>query len=154
MKTLSSITFIVAVLACAMVYSQELPPKHRGMHPRLQKDGKVVDENGKQLGYITKDGKVCDVTGKTIGIIAKTGEVSTVSGKGIGMMQKDGSFKSKKGYVVTSGGDGTLLAAGKVVGHVDQAYKYKDHACAIHCFFDEQYPEKEEVDSLINQEPK
>jgi hypothetical protein len=150
MKTLSSIILIVVVVSFA--YGQELPPKHRGMHPRIQKDGKVVDENGKQLGYFTKDGKVCDVTGKTIGIIAKTGEVTAAGGKGIGMIQKDGSFKSKKGYVVTSGGDGTLMAAGKVVGHVDHAYKNKKHACAVHCFFDEQYPEKEVVDSLINQE--
>jgi len=107
---------IAVVLSFVSAYGQELPPKHRGMHPRLQKDGKVVDENGKQLGYFTKDGKVCDVTGKTIGIIAKTGEVTTASGKGIGMIQKDRSFKSKKGYVVTSGGDGTLMAAGKAGG--------------------------------------
>ena len=155
MKTKFILILFLTVISFASVQGQELPPKHRGMHPRLQKDGKVVDENGKQLGYITKNGKVCDVTGKTIGIIAKTGDVTTANGKGIiGVIQKDGSFKSKKGYVVTSGGDGTLMAAGKVVGHVDHAYKYKKHGCAVHCFFDEEYPEKEEVDSLINQEQK
>jgi hypothetical protein len=41
--------------------AQELPPKHRGMHPVLKSDGKVYDESGKQLGYITKKGKICDV---------------------------------------------------------------------------------------------
>lgn len=37
----------------------------------------------------------------------------------LGVVQKDRSFKSKNGYVITSGGDGTLMAAGQVVGHVD-----------------------------------
>jgi hypothetical protein len=31
---------------------REMPPKHRGMHPRLQADGTVVDDNGKTLGSI------------------------------------------------------------------------------------------------------
>lgn len=151
MKTKILLVVILAILRFSISQGQELPPKHRGMHPTLQKDGKVLDEKGRQLGYITKDGKVCDVTGKTIGIIAETGEISTTNGKGIvGVMQKDGSFKSKNCYVVTSGGDGTLMAAGKVVGHVDEANKNKSHACATHCFFDEEYPEKEEVDRLIN----
>lgn len=151
MKTKILLIVSLTILTFSISQGQELPPKHRGMHPTLQKDGKVLDEKGKQLGYITKDGKVCDVTGKTIGIIAETGEITTANGKGIvGVMQKDGSFKSKNGYVVTSGGDGTLMAAGKVVGHVDGVNKNKSHACAAHCFFDEEYPEKDDVDGLIN----
>jgi hypothetical protein len=31
---------------------REMPPKHRGMHPRLQADGTVVDDDGKMLGSI------------------------------------------------------------------------------------------------------
>ena len=47
--------------ACAQDAQQkrEMPPKHRGMHPRLQADGTVVDDDGKTLGSI-KDGKVCE----------------------------------------------------------------------------------------------
>ena len=67
----------------AQVQSQELPPKHRGMHPILKADGTVVDETGKALGSI-KNGKVCDVTGKVIGIISGNGDVTTSSGKSVG----------------------------------------------------------------------
>lgn len=141
---------MLMVLAFTLVQSQELPPKHRGMHPQVQEDGKVVDEKGKQLGYITKDGKICDVTGKVMGIIAETGEVTTANGKGIvGVIQKDGSFKSKMGYVVTDE-DGVLMSQGKVVGHVDKAFKNKSHACAAHCFFNEESEDAKEIDENID----
>ncbi len=151
MKTKSILVFMLMVLAFTLVQSQELPPKHRGMHPRLQADGKVVDEKGKQLGYITKDGKVCDVTGKVIGIIAASGDVTTANGKGIvGVIQKDGSFKSKKGHVVTTGGDGAIMVAGKMVGHVDEAYKIKSHGCAVHCFYSIENEDANEIDENID----
>ncbi len=151
MKTKSILVFMLMVLAFTLVQSQELPPKHRGMHPRLQADGKVVDEKGKQLGYITKDGKVCDVTGKVIGIIAASGDVTTANGKGIvGVIQKDGSFKSKKGHVVTTGGDGAIMVAGKMVGHVDEAYKIKSHGCAVHCFYSIENEDAKEIDENID----
>lgn len=141
---------VLMIVSMTMVMAQNLPPKHRGMHPTLQKDGKVVDKDGKQLGYITKDGKVCDVTGKVIGIITKKGEVTTANGKGIvGAMQKDGSFKSRKGHVVTTGGDGTIMASGKAVGKVEKGYKYKSHACAVHCFFSAENEDAQEIDSDI-----
>lgn len=151
LKPKSLFVFMMLMVSTTiLLQAQELPPKHRGMHPTLQKDGKVVDENGKQLGYITKDGKVCDVTGKVIGIIAKNGDVTTANGKGIiGVVKKDGSFKSKSGHVVTTGGDGTIMAAGKMVGHVDAAYKNKMHACAVHCFFSEENEDAKEIDSQI-----
>ena len=69
MKTKSVLMLVLIVFAFAKVQSQELPPKHRGMHPILKSDGSVVDESGKELGPI-KDGKVCDVTGKVIGVIS------------------------------------------------------------------------------------
>jgi hypothetical protein len=120
------------------------------MHPRLQADGKVVDQKGKQLGYITTDGKICDVTGKVIGIIAKTGEVTTANGKGIiGVIRKDGSFKSNKGYVVTNE-DGVLMAQGKMVGQVDKHYKNQDHACITHCFFSGESEDARDIDSNID----
>lgn len=150
MKTI--LVFMLMAFAFTLVQSQELPPKHRGMHPTLKSDGKVVDESGNQLGYITKDGKVCDVSGKVIGIIAETGDVTTANGKGIiGVIQKNGSFKSKKGHVLTTGGDGTILVAGKMVGHVDHAYKVKSHACAIHCFYSIENEDAKEIDENINQ---
>lgn len=142
---------MVISFTLTVVQSQDLPPKHRGMHPTLKADGKVVDENGKQLGYITNEGKVCDVSGKVIGIIAKSGDVTTANGKGIiGVIQKDGSFKTKHGHVVTTGGDGSIMVAGKMVGHVDEAYKIKAHACAVHCFFSSENEDAQEIDENID----
>ncbi len=150
MKVKFSLMLILAMCVFTLVQSQELPPKHRGMHPTLQKDGKVIDENGKQLGYITPSGKVCDVTGKVIGIIAESGDVTTANGKGIvGVIQKDGSFKSKHGHILTTGGDGAIMVAGKMVGHVDELYKIKSHACAVHCFFSQENEDAKEIDSQI-----
>ena len=151
MKTKSILMLMLMIFAFAQVKSQDLPPKHRGMHPTLQADGKVVDETGKQLGYITTDGKVCDVSGKVIGIIAETGDVKTANGKGIvGVIQKDGSFKSKNGHVVTTGGDGAIMVAGKMVGHVDEGYKNKSHGCAVHCFFSAENEDSKEIDKHIH----
>ncbi len=143
---------MLMIFACTLVYSQDVPPKHRGMHPRLTADGKVVDEAGKQLGYIRNDGKICDVTGKVIGIIAETGNVTTANGKGIvGVIQKDGSFKTKEGHVVTTDPDGVVKVAGKMVGHVDQGYKNKAHGCALHCFFSAENEHAEGIDKGIDQ---
>lgn len=151
MKTKTILVFMLMVFACSFAQSQELPPKHRGMHPKLLADGKVVDEKGKQLGYITKDGKICDVTGKVIGIIAETGDVRTANGKGIiGVIQKDGSFKTTKGAVYTTGGDGVVMAAGKEVSRVAAGYPNKSHGCVVHCFFSKESEEAKEIDENID----
>ena len=150
MKLKLFLVFVLTVSALLQANSQEFPPKHRGMHPRLLKDGKVVDERGTSLGFITNDGKVCDASGKTIGIISEAGEVTAANGKGIGTIQKDGSFKSKKGYVYSLGGDGTLMVAGKTVGHVDEAYKNKSHACILHCFYSQQNEDATEIDHSVH----
>ncbi|MBL0742754.1 5-fold beta-flower protein [Chryseolinea lacunae] len=121
-------------ITVTLVNAQELPPKHKGMHPHLKADGTVVDEAGKPLGSI-KNGKVCDTSGKVIGIIADNGDVSTAAGKGLGTIQKDGSFKSKKGHVVTTDPDGVVKVAGKTVAQVESGYTNKSHGCALHCFF-------------------
>ena len=149
MKTKSILVLMLIVFAFAQAQSQELPPKHRGMHPQLKADGKVYDESGQQLGYITADGKVCDVTGKVIGIISKSGDVTTGNGKGIiGKMQKDGSLKSKKGYVV-SDEDGIIKVQGKEVAKVEKGYKYKNHGCAVHCFFSTESEDAKDIDENI-----
>lgn len=152
MKTNLILFLMLFTVASLHLKAQELPPKHRGMHPVLKADGKVYDESGKQLGYITKKGKICDVTGKVIGIISKSGDVTTGNGKGIiGTMQKDGSFKSNKGYVVTDE-DGVLKVQGKEVAKVERGYKYrKDHACVVHCFFSSESEDAKEIDENIEQ---
>ena len=136
---------IVMIFAFTISYAQDLPPKHRGMHPVLKADGTVVDETGKVLGSI-KNGKVCDVTGKVIGVIADHGDVTTANGKPIGTIQKDGNFKSMKGHVVTTDPDGVVKVAGKEVAKIEAGYKDKSHGCALHCFFSAENKDAKEID--------
>jgi hypothetical protein len=156
MKKKSLLMLMLMIFAFSFVNAQdspknrELPPKHRGMHPRLQADGTVVDDNGKTLGSI-KNGKVCDITGKVIGVISGHGDVKTVSGKNIGKIEKDGSFKSMKGHVVTTDADGVVKVAGKEVAKVEAGYKDKGHGCALHCFFSSENEEAKEIDKTLNQ---
>lgn len=142
---------LLMVSAFSLAQAQDLPPKHRGMHPILKADGSVVDEAGNPLGSI-KNGKVCDATGKVIGIIAAHGDVTAVSGKQIGKIQKDGSFKSMEGHVVTTEPDGIVKVSGKEVARIEAGYKDKSHGCALHCFFSSENKDAKEIDKNDNQE--
>lgn len=129
---------------------REMPPKHTGMHPRLQADGTVVDDDGKKLGSIN-NGKVCDETGKVIGIISAHGDVTDASGKSIGKIQRDGTFKSMKGHVVTTDPDGVVRVAGKEVAKVEAGYNDQSHGCVLHCFFSDENKDAEQMDKEVKQ---
>lgn len=148
MKTRLILAFLLMTFSFVQVLSQELPPKHRGMHPILKADGTVVDETGKPLGSI-KNGKVCDVTGKVIGVISRHGDVTTSSGKTVGKIQKDGSMKSMKGHVVTTDPDGVVKVAGNEVAKVEAGYKVKGHGCVLHCFFSTESEDAKEIDEDV-----
>lgn len=148
MKTRSILAFLLMILSFEQVQSQELPPKHRGMHPILKADGTVVDETGKTLGSI-KNGKVCDISGKVIGVISGHGDVTTSSGKSVGKIQTDGSMKTMKGHVVTTDPDGVVKVAGKEVAKVEAGYKDKGHGCALHCFFSSESEDAKEIDEGV-----
>lgn len=156
MKNKAILMIMLMVFAFSFVNAQgqrrETPPKHRGLHPRLQADGTVIDDDGKTLGSI-KNGKVCDVTGKVIGAISGHGDITAASGKAIGKIQKDGSYKSMKGHVVTTDPDGVVKVAGKEVAKVEAGYKDKSHGCALHCFFSSESEEAEEIDKDIQNQP-
>ncbi len=145
MKNKTLFTAMLMLFVVVIAYGQEMPPKHRGMHPTLKADGTVVDENGNALGSI-KNGKVCDATGKVIGKIADHGDVTTANGKSIGKIQKDGSFKSMKGNTVTTDPDGVVKVAGKEVATIEAGYKDKSHGCALHCFFSTENEDAKEID--------
>lgn len=149
MKTRVILLFLLMTFSFAQVQSQELPPKHRGVHPVLKSDGTVVDETGKPLGSI-KNGKVCDATGKVIGVISGHGDVTTSSGKRVGKIQEDGSMKSMKDHVVTTDPDGVVKVAGKEVAKVEAGYKDKGHGCALHCFFSTESEDAKEIDENLN----
>jgi hypothetical protein len=149
MLMLMLFTFTFSFINAQDAPKREVPPKHRGMHPRLQADGTVVDDAGKTLGSI-KNGKVCDETGKVIGVISNHGDVTSASGKSIGKIQKDGSFKSMKGHVVTTDPDGVVKAQGKEVAKVEAGYIDQTHGCALHCFFSSDFEEAMEIDKEID----
>ena len=154
MKTKILLMLMLIGLAFSLTHAQqtekrEMPPKHRGMHPRLQADGTVVGDDGKQLGSI-KNGKICDSTGKVIGVISENGDVTAANGKKIGMVHKDGSYKSMKGHVVTTDPDGIVKVAGKEVAKVEAGYKDKSHGCALHCFFSTDSEDANEIDKELN----
>jgi hypothetical protein len=149
MKNKIVLMIMLTMFAFSLTHGQDLPPKHRGMHPVLKADGTVVDETGKTLGSI-KNGKVCDATGKVIGILAAHGDVTTASGKSVGKIQKDGSFKSTKGHVVTTDPDGVVKVAGKEIAKIEAGYKDKSHGCALHCFFSAENEEAQEIDEHVH----
>lgn len=157
MKKKTLLMLMLAVLAFSFVNAQdapnkrELPPKHRGMHPHLQANGTVVDDNGKTLGSI-KNGKVCDETGNVIGVISGHGDVTTVSGKNIAKRQKDGSYESMRGHVVTTNPDGVVKVAGKEVAKIEMGYKDNGHGCALHCFFSAENEDAKDIDESIHQD--
>lgn len=148
MKTKAVLTFLTMIFVLAQIQSQDLPPKHRGVHPILKADGSVVDVTGKPLGTI-KNGKVCDVSGKVIGVISGHGDLTSSSGKSVGQFQKDGSFKSMKGHVVTTDPDGIVRVSGKEVAKVEAGYKDKSHGCALHCFYSSENADANEIDKDI-----
>jgi hypothetical protein len=151
MTNKSLLMIMLMMLAFSFVNAQteqqkrEMPPKHRGMHPRLKADGTVVDDQGNPLGSI-KNGKVCDVSGKVIGVISSHGDVTAASGKKVGTIQKNGTYKSMTGHVVTTDPDGVVRVAGKEVAKVEAGYKNKSHGCALHCFFSSENQEADEID--------
>ncbi|MEO7694811.1 MAG: 5-fold beta-flower protein [Chryseolinea sp.] len=151
MKGKSIFMIMLMLLTFSLAHAQdaakkrEMPPKHRGLNPRLQADGTVTGDDGKPLGSI-KNGKVCDVTGHVIGVIADDGDVTTASGKMVGQIGKDGSFKSTKGHVVTTDPDGVVKVSGKEVAKVAAGYKDKSHGCALHCFFSAENDDAKKID--------
>lgn len=142
MRTQSILVVVLMVFAFSLVQAQSYPPRHKGMYPRLLDDGKVVDMEGRQLGFIARDGKVCDVTGNVLGVIAASGEVAYANGKGIiGIIQEDKSLFTNTGTVVVTDNDGVVKVSGKAVAFVDRGYLNQAHGCVLHCFFSKDYTE-------------
>lgn len=54
MKTNLILFLMLFTVASLHLKAQELPPKHRGMHPVLKADGKVYDESGNNLATLPR----------------------------------------------------------------------------------------------------
>jgi hypothetical protein len=151
MRTKLVFVLMLMVLAFSLVNAQNATQKHRGVYPRLLENGKVIDLDGKQLGLVAKDGKVCDAAGTVIGIISPTGEVAYASQKGIiGVIEKN-VLKTKGGYVISTDADGAVTVSGKLVAFVDLGYSPQSYGCVLHCFFNINNKEANDVEGILNQ---
>jgi len=108
-------------------------------HPLLNASGKVFNEKGEELGWVTKEGIIQNAKGEKIAFIKGT-EVTDATGKKIGKMEKNGTFYSADGQIVftiepNSKGEQCNVydPNGKVIATVHESYK--NQACAIHCLY-------------------
>jgi hypothetical protein len=106
-------------------------------HPNLNASGKVSNEKGEELGWISKEGIIFNAKGERIAFIKGT-EVTDANGKKIGKVEKNGAYYNTDGQVVftiepNSKGERCKVfdPNGKVIATVHESYK--NQACAIHC---------------------
>lgn len=110
--------------------------------PAIDAAGKITDEKGKHIGWVTKEGVIKDSAGTKIAHVDSEGSlVDAKSGKKLGKAQKNGNYLSH----TSKTSDGTMTVSepsngtcevkdkdGKVVLLVHESYKQYG-ACAYHC---------------------
>ena len=134
---LRSMVAIVMILSGIATAAQAQNTDANYKHPNLNASGKVFNEQGEELGWVTKEGIIFNAKGEKIAFIKGT-EVTDADGKKIGKMEKNGTYYNENGDVVftiepNSKGEQCKLfdPQGKVVAIVHESYK--NQACAIHC---------------------
>lgn len=149
MKTLSVFMSLIMMFSLSMTNAQ-VASSHRGVYPRLLEDGKIVDINGKKLGFIRADGKVLQNEDKVIAIIFATGEVSYANGKGVaGTIQKNVFMSTDSSYVATIDKDGAVYVDEDFAAFVDKGYPSPSFGCVLHFFFSRNNAEARKVDALL-----
>jgi hypothetical protein len=125
---------LVAFSSATSLYAQK---EQNYKHPYLNASGRVLDEKGQELGWVSKDGIVYNSKNEKIAFIKGT-EVTDAAGKKIGKMEKNGTYYNENGEAVfsiesNSKGEQCKIfdPEGKVVASVHESYK--NQACAIHC---------------------
>lgn len=136
MKTSHSI-LALALLTLVVMTSAQSQENYK--HPHLNSSGKVLNEKGEELGWITQEGIIFNAKGEKVAFIKGT-EVTDASGKKIGKIEKNGAYFNASGepvFTVESNGKGEQCnlydPKGKVIGTVHESYK--NQACAIHCLY-------------------
>ena len=138
MKTFNTIitTLVVSASAFTMVSAQNYKA------PTIDATGKVMDANGKHLGWVTKEGVIKDSSGTKMSYVdSEGGLVDAKSGKKLGKAQKNGNFvphfsttKDDK-WTISEPMSGTCEVKdknGKTLVVVHESYKQYG-ACAYHC---------------------
>ena len=123
---------------------------HKDSTPKLyiNKKGGITDLAGTKLGYIDKDNIVRNSEGAKLYFIDKDGNVIDANGKKLGFAKKNGSYYNINGENVLNTRDldkercAVLDPQGHNIGIIHK--NYKQHACAIHCYWLEQAKLKKE----------
>jgi len=139
MKNLSlTLLLLTLALATNTVFSQN----YKQPFPSIDKQGKISDVKGKQIGWITSEGVIKDAAGRKIAHVDEQGNaVDATTGKILGKASKNGTYL----YHVENGNSDSLTVSspmngkcevkdknGKTVLLVHESYKQYG-ACAIHC---------------------
>ncbi|MDF2433353.1 MAG: hypothetical protein JWP44_2984 [Mucilaginibacter sp.] len=140
---------ILAIMAGINITALAQPNQDKPDNIYINKKGGIYNrEGGTKLGFIDKDDIVRSNDGKELYFIDKNGNVIGADGKKLGIAKKNGSYYNVNGENVLNTKDldkercAILDPEGHNIGIIHK--NYKQHACAIHCFFLEQKKEKEE----------
>lgn len=110
--------------------------------PKIDASGKIMDKNGKHIGYVTQEGIINDAMGMKVAYVDANGMlVDEKTGKKLGKAEKNGNFvpvyakTPDEGWSVSTPMNGTCMVKdkdGNIKAEVHENYKAFG-ACAIHC---------------------
>ncbi|HVD98900.1 MAG TPA: hypothetical protein VNB90_11905 [Cytophagaceae bacterium] len=134
--------FMFAVLGVILAISTVNAQDYKHPEGLIKEDGKVFNNEGKHIGWITKDGIVKDTSGQKVAEIDSEGNlVESATGKKLGKAEKNGNFTpyfsktpdDKWSVSAPVNGNCTVKDKnGKTVVIIHENYKQQG-ACAYHC---------------------
>lgn len=149
MKKLYFLLFILTMTTCVTVSAWGQDKKDATGKIYISAKGGISNhEGGSELGYIDKDNIVRNSQGAELYFIDKDGNVIAADGTKLGMAKKNGSYYNINGMSVLNTKDldkercAVLDPEGHNIGIIHK--NYKQHACAIHCYWLEQAKLKKE----------
>jgi hypothetical protein len=148
MKKLCFLLFILTTTMGVAVNASGQTKQDSARKIYINKKGGMTDRAGTKLGYVDKNNIVRNSDGAELYFIDKNGNVIGADGKNLGMAKKNGSYYNINGENVLNTKDldkercAVLDPEGHNIGIIHK--NYKQHACAIHCYWLEQAKEKKE----------
>jgi hypothetical protein len=153
MKKLFSILLILTLIMGVTANARAQTKKDSTPKLYINKKGGIIDQQGTKLGYVDKDNVVRNSQGAKLYFIDKDGNVIAADGTKLGTAKKNGSYYNINGVNVLNTKDldkercAVLDPEGHNVGIIHK--NYKQHACAIHCYWLEQAKSKKEKEEKL-----
>ncbi len=147
MKKLCFLLFILTMTMGVTVGALAQTKQDESQKININKKGGIYDQKGTKLGFIDKNNVVRDNVGKELYFIDKDGNVIAANGVKLGVAKKNGFYYNNEGVNVINTKDldkekcAILDPQGHNMGTIHK--NYKQHACAVHCFWLEKTKEKE-----------